>query len=172
MDNVFITQTSHFYPNEPVPNDEMEDYLGLVNNNKSLSRPIVLRNNGIKSRYYALDKQGNMTHSSIQMAANAIRGLEEEGFKLSDADVLAYGTASPEQFMPSPAAMVHGELPEAGNMEVVSFQGSCCTSAEALKYCCYALASGDADELSVPLLNELLPFCVPRTSRPRAMLLL
>ncbi|MCR5568870.1 MAG: beta-ketoacyl-ACP synthase III [Paludibacteraceae bacterium] len=146
MDNVFITQTSHFYPNEPVPNDEMEDYLGLVNNNKSLSRPIVLRNNGIKSRYYALDKQGNMTHSSIQMAANAIRGLEEEGFKLSDADVLAYGTASPEQFMPSPAAMVHGELPEAGNMEVVSFQGSCCTSAEALKYCCYALASGDADE--------------------------
>ena len=146
MDNVFITQTSHFYPNEPVPNDEMEDYLGLVNNNKSLSRPIVLRNNGIKSRYYALDKQGNMTHSSIQMAANAIRGLEEEGFKLSDADVLAYGTASPEQFMPSPAAMVPGELPEAGNMEVVSFQGSCCTSAEALKYCCYALASGDADE--------------------------
>ena len=146
MDNVFITQTSHFYPNEPVPNVEMEDYLGLVNNNKSLSRPIVLRNNGIKSRYYALDKQGNMTHSSIQMAANAIRGLEEEGFKLSDADVLAYGTASPEQFMPSPAAMVHGELPEAGNMEVVSFQGSCCTSAEALKYCCYALASGDADE--------------------------
>ena len=75
MDNVFITQTSHFFPNEPVPNDEMEDYLGLINNHKSLSRPIVLRNNGIKTRYYALDKKGNMTHSSIQMAANSIRGL-------------------------------------------------------------------------------------------------
>ena len=98
MDNVFITQTSHFFPNEPVPNDEMEDYLGLINNHKSLSRPIVLRNNGIKTRYYALDKKGNMTHSSIQMAANAIRGLEEDGFKLADADVLAYGTATPEQF--------------------------------------------------------------------------
>ncbi len=146
MDNVFITQTSHFYPNEPVPNDEMEDYLGLLNNHKSLSRPIVLRNNGIKTRYYALDKQGNMTHSSVQMAANAIRGLEGDDFKLADAEVFAYGTASPEQIMPSPAVMVHGELPEAGNMEVVSFQGSCCTSVEALKYCCYALAAGDAKE--------------------------
>lgn len=146
MDNVFITQTSHFFPNEPVQNDEMEDYLGLVNNHKSLSRPIVLRNNGIKTRYYALDKQGNMTHSSAQMAANAIRGLEGDGFKLADADVLAYGTATPDQIMPSPAAMVHGELPESGNMEVVSFHGSCCTSVEALKYCCYALASGDAQE--------------------------
>lgn len=146
MDNVFITQTSHFYPNEPVSNDEMEDYLGLLNNHKSLSRPIVLRNNGIKTRYYALDKQGNMTHSSVQMAANAIRGLEGDDFKLADAEVFAYGTASPEQIMPSPAVMVHGELPEAGNMEVVSFQGSCCTSVEALKYCCYALAAGDAKE--------------------------
>lgn len=146
MDNVFITQTSHFFPNEPISNDEMEDYLGLINNHKSLSRPIVLRNNGIKTRYYALDKQGNMTHTSVQMAANAVRGLEGPDFKLADAEVFAYGTASPEQLMPSPAVMVHGEMPESGNMEVVSFQGSCCTSVEALKYCCYALAAGDANE--------------------------
>ncbi len=146
MNNVFITQTSHFFPNSPVPNDEMEDYLGLVNNHRSLSRPIVLRNNGIKTRYYALDKQGNVTHTSVQMAAEAIRNLEGEDFRLADAELLAYGTASPEQIMPSPAVMVHGELPETGNLEVVSFQGSCCTSVEALKYCAYAIASGDANE--------------------------
>ena len=146
MNNVFITQTSHFFPNSPVPNDEMEDFLGLVNNHRSLSRPIVLRNNGIKTRYYALDKQGNVTHTSVQMAAEAIRNLEGEDFRLADAELLAYGTASPEQIMPSPAVMVHGELPETGNLEVVSFQGSCCTSVEALKYCAYAIASGDANE--------------------------
>lgn len=146
MENVFITQTSHFFPNEPVPNEEMEDYLGLINNHKSLARPIVLRNNGIKSRYYALDKSGNVTHTSAQMAAIAIRGLETADFRLADADVFAFGTASPEQIMPSPGVMVHGELPEFGDLEVVSFQGSCCTSVEALKYCCYALAVGDANE--------------------------
>lgn len=149
MNNVYITETSHFFPNKPVQNDEMEDYLGLVNNRQSICRPLILRNNGIKTRYYALDKQGNITHTSVKMAAEAIRGLQSDDFKLSDASVFAYGTASPEHIMPSPGAMVHGELPEAGNWEVVSFQGSCCTSVEALKYCAYSVAAGDAENAVV-----------------------
>jgi 3-oxoacyl-[acyl-carrier-protein] synthase-3 len=107
---VYITQTSHFFPNEPVSNDEMESYLGMVNGKPSLARRIVLSKNGIKSRYYALDKEGHVTHTSVQMAANAIHGLEDEHFSIDDADVLAYGTASPEYVMPSPGVMVHGEL--------------------------------------------------------------
>lgn len=146
MENVYITQTAHFFPNQPVSNDDMELYLGMINGRPSRSRAIVLRNNGITSRYYALNKQGHVTHTSVQMAAQAIRNLQTHGFCLADADVLAYGTASPEQIMPSPAAMVHGELPEAGKLQLASFQGSCCTSVQALKFCCYALATGDARE--------------------------
>lgn len=144
---VYITQTSHFFPNEPVSNDEMESYLGMVNGKPSLARRIVLSKNGIKSRYYALDKEGHVTHTSVQMAANAIHGLEDEHFSIDDADVLAYGTASPEYVMPSPGVMVHGELGGKNNMEVVSFQGSCCTSMQALKYAWMSIQSGVASNV-------------------------
>jgi len=54
--SVFINRTSVFLPNEPVSNDEMETYLGQINGQKSKSKSIVLRNNGIGERYYALKK--------------------------------------------------------------------------------------------------------------------
>ena len=40
--NVYINNTSHFLPNEPVQNEEMESYLGLIDDKPSKSRRIVL----------------------------------------------------------------------------------------------------------------------------------
>ncbi len=126
-------------PNNPVCNDEMEDYLGMIDGKPSKARTLILSRNGIKQRYYALDKNGNVTHSNAQMAANAIRGLLDEDFTLDDIDVLSCGTASPEQIMPSHGVMVHGELGGSRNIEVVSFAGSCCAGVDALKYACMAV---------------------------------
>ena len=67
-------------PNEPVSNADMETYLGMIDGRPSKARAIVLNRNGIKQRYYALDKHGNVTHTNVQMAANAIRGLMDEIF--------------------------------------------------------------------------------------------
>ena len=121
--NVYITKAAKFLPNAPVGNDEMEDYLGLVDGKPSKARTLILSRNGIKSRYYALDREGNVTHTNVQMAANAVRGLLDENFTLDDIDVLSCGTATPEQVMPSHGVMVHGELGGKRNIEVVSFAG-------------------------------------------------
>jgi len=121
-------------PNEPVDNDSMETYLGMIDGKPSKARRIILRRNGIKQRYYALDKNGQVTHTNVQMAANAIRNLFDDDFSLDDVDVLSCGTASPEQLVPSHGVMVHGELGGKRDIEVVSFSGSCCTGANALKY--------------------------------------
>ena len=43
LNEVYITNTSLFLPNEPVTNDEMEDYLGYINGKPSKSKKIVLR---------------------------------------------------------------------------------------------------------------------------------
>ena len=126
-------------PNGPVGNDDMEDYLGMIDGKPSKARTLILSRNGIKQRYYALDKKGNVTHSNAQMAANAIRELCDENFTLDDIDVLSCGTASPEQVMPSHGVMVHGELGGNRNIEVVSFAGSCCAGVDALKYACMAV---------------------------------
>lgn len=54
---VYITNLASFLPNEAVKNDEIEDVLGCINNTKSRVKAMILRNNGIKSRYYAIDKK-------------------------------------------------------------------------------------------------------------------
>lgn len=153
--NVFITRAARFLPNEPVGNDDMETYLGMVDGKPSRARNIVLRRNGIKQRYYALDRQGHVTHTNAQMAANAVRGLCDDRFTVDDIDVLACGTASPEQIVPSHGVMVHGELGGKRNAEVVSFAGSCCTGVDALKYACMAVAL-DPEKRAVAVASERL----------------
>lgn len=140
--DVYITKAGKFFPNEPVSNDDMENYLGMVDGKPSKARRIVLRRNGIKQRYYALDKEGNGTHNNPQMAANAIRALFDDHLNIDDIDLLACGTSSPEQILPSHGTMVHGELGGSKNIEVVSFAGSCCTGVDALKYAYMAVQLG------------------------------
>ena len=106
---VYITKTSSFFPNSPVTNDDMEKYLGLVDGKTSRVRPIILRQNGIKTRYYALDEQQQITHSNAEMARNAIDGLFDSENEKSKIQYLACATSMPDQFMPSHASMVHGE---------------------------------------------------------------
>ncbi len=142
MMDVFITRASRFLPNDPVENDDMETFLGMVDGKPSKARRVILRRNGIKQRYYALDKDGNVTHTNVQMAANAVRGLLDDQLTIDDIDLLSCGTGSPEQLIPSHGVMVHGELGGKKHMEVVSFAGSCCSGADALKYAYMAVKLG------------------------------
>jgi len=142
---VYITQTSHFLPNEPVSNEEMEAYLGMINGAPSRSRRIVLRNNGIQCRYYAMTPEGIATHTNAQMAALAVRALfENPTLELPQLELLCCGTSSPDQLMPSHGVMVHGWLPEAGPIEVLSPSGNCCSGMHALKYAWLAVKTGEA----------------------------
>ena len=144
LKEVYINNTSSFFPNQPVSNDEMEEYLGYINNTPSRSKAIVLRNNGIKNRFYALTKGGQSTHTNAQMTALAIRKLfNDEPEKLKSYHLLSCGTSSPDQMMPSHAAMVHGWLPESNSSEVVSPSGVCCAGMHAFKYAYLATRSGD-----------------------------
>jgi 3-oxoacyl-[acyl-carrier-protein] synthase-3 len=142
---VYITNTSIFMPNDPVPSDEMEDYLGYINGKPSKSKKIVLRNNGIKTRYYALNKQHKATHTNAQMTALAVKALfEKDPAKLKQVELLSCGTSSPDQMMPSHGVMVHGWLPEAAAIEVVSPSGVCCAGMHAFKYAFMAIKTGEA----------------------------
>ncbi len=144
---VYITRTASFFPNDPVSNDEMEEYLGYINKNPSKSKRIVLRNNGIKRRYYALTKEGKITHSNAKMTALAVRELfKNDPGLLKSMELLVCGTSSPDQLMPSHAVMVHGELPETGSIEVVSPAGVCCAGMHALKYAYMSVKTGDVQQ--------------------------
>src|SRR6187549_3068464 len=135
LNKVYINRTGNFFPNDPVSNDEMEEYLGLIDGKPSKAKKIVLRNNGIKRRFYALTREGKPTHTNAEMTALAIKKLFRENPEdLKKVDLLSCGTSSPDQMMPSHGVMVHGWLPETGAIEVVSPSGVCCASMHAFKY--------------------------------------
>ena len=153
MRNVYINKVAVFLPNKPVSNEEMEDYIGLIGGKPSRVRSIVLKQNGIKTRYYGLDKEHKITHSNAQLAKEAVLGLFEENAVPTDITLLACGTSTPDQWLPSHASMVHGEL---GNfpMELFSSAGVCLTSLQALKICYSNILAGLHDN-AVCVASEL-----------------
>jgi 3-oxoacyl-[acyl-carrier-protein] synthase-3 len=159
---VYITRISKFLPNTPVSNDEMEAYLGLINGQPSRARRIILKSNGIKRRYYALNAAGQVTHTNVELAANAVKALYGQGFSVDDMELLAAGTASPEQLLPSHGVMVHGKLGGRANAEVVSFAGSCCTGVQALKYGWMSLLTGSKNNAVCVASERMSPWMQAR----------
>jgi 3-oxoacyl-[acyl-carrier-protein] synthase-3 len=147
---VFVTRTSSFLPLEPVGNDEMEAVLGMVGGKPSKARRLVLRNNGIRHRHYALDRTtGEPVMTNAEMAAEAVRGLGEVG----KVDSLAAATSRPDQLMPGHGVMVHGELGWP-RLEVVSLAGICVAGGAAFKHAWLAVKAGDAQR-AVAVASEL-----------------
>ena len=139
--SAYINSVSAYLPNSPISNDDMEDYIGKIGGNPSRVRSIVLRQNGIKTRYYGLDKNQSLTHSNAELAKEAVCGLFENGSIPDDLTLLACGTSTPDQLLPSHASMVHGELANYP-MEIFSSAGVCLTSLQALKICYSNILAG------------------------------
>ncbi len=139
----YITDTSSFLPNDPVDNEAMEAILGQVHGVPSRTRKLILRNNGIRTRYYAINPRTHaLTHTNAQLAAEAVRSLQPSAsFSPADIECLCCGTSSPDQTMPGHASMVHGELGQ-GPCEVVSTAGICVSGMTALKYAVLNVLSG------------------------------
>src|SRR5690606_16646854 len=96
---------------------------------------------GIKSRYYAF-RDGKSTHTNHELAAIAIKNLFQDPSDLSSIDLIAAGTTSPEQLLPSHAAMIHGVLGTNKAIELLSASGACCSGIQAMKYAYTAVAAG------------------------------
>ncbi len=139
----YITAVSSFLPGEAVDNDAIDLYLGQADRISRRTRKMILANNGISTRYYAIDpSSGLATHTNAQLAAEAVRGLRPWGDPSQDRiHCLCCGTSSPDQMMPGHTSMVHGEL-GLGPCEVVSTAGICLTGITAMKYGAMAVALG------------------------------
>lgn len=143
MTKVYITKIAKFLPNDAVSNDEMEAKLGMIDAKASKARRIVLRNNGIQQRYYAIDRQGLPTHNNTELTYQAISALCDTTFNLQQVEVLSCGTSTPDLLLPSHAAMVHG-LMQTKSVELNSSSGVCCSGMNALKYGYMSVKSGNS----------------------------
>ncbi|MFJ6799040.1 beta-ketoacyl-ACP synthase III [Streptomyces sp. NPDC091268] len=156
----YITGIGVFLPNQPVDNTEIEKVLGQVGGKRSRTRATVLRSNGIKTRYYAVDPEtGKPTHTNCQLTAEAVRELcRRTGFSLTDMDILACGTSGPDQLIPNHSVMVHAAL-GCEPCEAVSTAGVCASGLTAFKYGYLSVLSG-ACRNAVTTASELASACM------------
>ncbi|KPH62532.1 beta-ketoacyl-ACP synthase III [Pseudoalteromonas sp. NEC-BIFX-2020_002] len=151
MENaVYINNLHAVLPNEAVSNKEMEVVLGEVGGQRSRAKPVILRSNQIKNRYYAIDPQtGEYNYTNASLAADAVRGLFSiDGTRLEQLDCLVASTSMADQIMPNHGVMVHGELKNP-SLEVVSTAGICLCGMTALKYAYLNVKAGESQHSAV-----------------------
>ncbi|CAZ98606.1 MULTISPECIES: StlD/DarB family beta-ketosynthase [Zobellia] len=154
MSEVYITSTGSFLPNKAVSNEEIEDYLGRINGRDSRAKSRVLKQNGIKTRHYAIDKNQESTHSNAQLAVSAINdAIQKSGLRSSDVELLCTGTTQGDLPIPGFASMVHAGL-DFNRCEVANFQSVCASGIMALKNA-YAQIKSDEKENAVCVGSEL-----------------
>lgn len=141
--DVYINDLAFFLPNRPVDNQEIENVLGKINNIPSRVKRIVLRNNKIKFRYYAIDPEtGRLTHNNAQLTAEAVKRLKPyDNFNISEIECLCCGTTCGDLLFPGHTLMVLGELCIPA-CEAVTTHGICISGMTAFKYACMNVATG------------------------------
>ncbi|ATL45779.1 hypothetical protein COR50_00620 [Chitinophaga caeni] len=165
MKEVYITRLAKCLPNEPVGNDEMELILGKIDGRPSRARAIVLNSNKIQTRYYAMDKDGNATHTNASMTAEAVQNLFDDKFPIGKMELLACGTTSPDQMLPNHAVMVHGLL-KCQPVEVIAATGACAAGMQAFKYAYMSVKSGNTSNAVSTGSERLSPWMMAEKFEP------
>jgi 3-oxoacyl-[acyl-carrier-protein] synthase-3 len=140
--NAYITSMGKFLPGEPVDNEAMEEYLGKIGGKPSRVRARILKQNGIQTRHYAIDREQKSLFSNAEMAARAAREAVSRGaLDLADIDFLAVATSQADLPLPGFASMVHAEL-GAPPCEIATLHGVCASGVMALKSAMLQVLSG------------------------------
>jgi len=133
QNSVFINALGKFLPGKAVTNDDMESHLGLIGGKPSRLRSRILKQNGIQSRYYAIDSDGKVNFWNYELAAKAVSdALGQSELNSRSVEFLAAATSQNDLLAPGFASLVHGAsaLPPC---EIASFQSVCAGSMMALQ---------------------------------------
>lgn len=146
---VYITAIGKHLPGNPVSNDEIEDFLGLIAGQPSRSKTRMLQQNGIVQRFYALDKNQNTTDSASGLAAKAITdALNKANFNKNEVEFLAAATTQSDLPVPGFASMLHADA-ELPVCEISSHQSVCSSGIMAVKNAFLHIKSGEVNNAVV-----------------------
>ena len=119
LQRVCITGTGSFLPNDPVPNDQIDDVLGQLTDAPEKVRQFIrtvgwrmLENGGVKTRHFAIDPETHtLTHSITTLAEQAaLRALEMSGLKPTDIDLLLLSSSSYDTATPPTSTLLQERL--------------------------------------------------------------
>lgn len=147
MADSYITSTGSYLPGDPVENKNINQYLGRVFGEARVQNKI-LAVNGIHTRYYALDKKQNATHSIYELAAEAVKNCLPNDPNGPRIDYLSAGTTYAPILAPGLSSLLHDQLSRekviSHSLEINSNSGICSSGAQALVNAARAVRSGEA----------------------------
>lgn len=133
FERVHVESAAYYLPGEPVSNDQMDAYIAPLNRMSDRIKRRILAENGITTRHYAIDAEGNTVMGNAQLAAAAIRDCLARGSaRLDEVSMLASGSSGGDALMPGFANMIQGEL-AAPPMETLSVHGICAAGVSAVQ---------------------------------------
>jgi 3-oxoacyl-[acyl-carrier-protein] synthase-3 len=140
---VYITALGKFLPGPPVSNEEMEEYLGMIGGKPSRLKSRILKQNGIHSRHYAIDREGRVNYWNCDLAAGAaLDAVSKSELTMAEIEMLAAATSQSDLLAPGFASLAHGRL-QAPSCEIASLSGVCASGVMALKYAARGIRSGE-----------------------------
>ncbi|RGE43360.1 StlD/DarB family beta-ketosynthase [Comamonas testosteroni] len=152
--NVYLQSAGMYLPGSPVDNAGMDAFVAPLNRISERIKRRILAENGIQTRHYAIDGEGNTVFSNTQMAAGAIEHtLALAGKTLADVGYLSSGSSGGDALMPGFASMIQGEM-AAPPMETLSVHGVCAASVGAMQAAAVAVESG-AHSLALSVASEM-----------------
>lgn len=147
MSDCYLTSTGSFLPGEPIDNSQIAQYLGKTPGEAKVKQKI-LTVNGIRTRHYALDTKQNATHSTYELAAEAVKDCLAGKGNSQVVDYLSAGSTHTPFLAPGIGSLLHNELSKqkvlTHNLEINSNSGICTSGAQAFVNASRAVKSGDA----------------------------
>jgi 3-oxoacyl-[acyl-carrier-protein] synthase-3 len=142
FNRVYLAAAGFHLPGAPVGNDDMDRYIAPINRISGRIKQRILAENGIRTRHYAIDADGNTEQSHTQLAAGAIRDcLRQTDTTLDQVSLLSVGSSGGDALMPGFANMIQGEL-GAPPMQTLSSQGVCAAGVSAIEFAAQAIELG------------------------------
>ncbi|HOY69606.1 MAG TPA: iron-containing redox enzyme family protein [Methylotenera sp.] len=149
FNNVYITQTASFLPGDAVDNEEMDSYIGPINKTSGRMKTLILAENGIQKRHYAIDKNGKSLHSVTSMGAKVVEQLLDNDTRV---EFLSAATTGADSAAPGLANLIQGEM-HLPPLETLSVSGICAASIGALNAAALAVESS-AKNKAIALASE------------------
>lgn len=127
FNNSYIVNCANHLPGNSIDNEEMDKYIAPINKISNRIKSKILKENGIKQRYYGINENGDSVTSVKKMAADAISKLLNN----DKVELLSLATTGGDCAAPGLANFVQDEL-KLPPLETITISGICASSMSAL----------------------------------------
>ena len=143
MGDAYITASGQYLPGDPVDNKQMAEFIGRLSPRAERLGRLTLRQNGIKTRHYAIRPDGTSEWTVAKLGAAAVKdAMGRAALDAGEVGFLAAATTQNDLLVPGFASGVHAAS-GLGPIEIASHQSVCASAMMAFKNAVLNVQAGE-----------------------------